>query len=111
MRRAIAAAVLACALPAGAHTSDCSKQSGVGKARCERHEAMYKQCGAVKGDEHFACDRSYLLANPLKCEGYEGTEVARCSNEAAAFKACEANAGRAFMKCVRNATGESPMGH
>ena len=86
-------------------------QSGVGKARCERHEAMYKQCGPLKGDEHFACDRSYLLANPLKCETFSGDEAARCTKEVAAFKACEANAGVGFMKCVRNTTGESPMGH
>ena len=37
MRRAFAAAVLACALPARAHFNDCSTQSGVSKARCERH--------------------------------------------------------------------------
>ena len=111
MRRAIAAALLSAALPALAHTGDCSTQSGVAKARCERHEAMYKQCYLLKGDEHFACDRTYLLANPLKCDTFSGDDAARCTKEAAAFKACEANAGAGFMKCVRNATGESPMGH
>jgi hypothetical protein len=111
MRGALLAALLLCALPAAAHASDCTGKSGVDKARCERHETMYKKCVTVKGEEHIACDRTYLLANPLACKEFQGNDAARCAKENEAFAACESNAGRAFMKCVRSATGESVIGH
>ncbi|APV51074.1 hypothetical protein BWI17_16110 [Betaproteobacteria bacterium GR16-43] len=111
MRGALLAAFLLGSLPAAAHTSDCGGKSGIDKARCERHETMYKKCVTVKGEEHFACDRTYLLANPLPCKEFPGNDAARCTKENEAFAACESNAGRAFMKCVRSTTGESPMGH
>ena len=95
----------------GQHTFDCAKRSGVEKARCERHESMFAKCGSLKGDEHHACDREYLLANPLKCDGQPGEEAARCAKEVAAFKTCQPQPGREFMRCVRQSTGESPMGH
>ncbi len=93
------------------HISDCAKAAGVNKARCERHETMAAQCGAVKGEAHFICDREYLLANPLDCSKLAATENASCKAEVAAFKTCDSNPGREFMKCVRDKTGESPMGH
>lgn len=99
------------ALPAFAHVSDCAKQQGVAKARCDRHAEMYKKCGTLKGDAHYDCDRAFLLANPLQCTQWSGDDAARCGKEAAAAKTCEPNAGREFMRCVRKATGESPTGH
>jgi hypothetical protein len=111
IRAGLVTALLAAALPAAAHTSDCSPMEGVRKARCERHEVMYKKCGPLKGDAHFACDREFLIANPLKCDGFSGNDAAACNKEVAAFAACEANPGIEFMRCVRKATSESPMGH
>ena len=93
------------------HVGSCAKATGVNKARCERHETMAAKCGAVKGDAHFACDREYLIANPLDCTKLAGVESAQCKAEVAAFKTCELDQGREFMKCVRGKTGESPMGH
>ena len=106
---ALALALLA--LPAAAHFPECNTLAGVGKARCERHMEMYRKCGELKGDEHFRCDRAFLLANPLQCTGFAGEDATRCAKEIAAFQSCEPNAGMDFMKCVRKTTGESPMGH
>jgi hypothetical protein len=93
------------------HSFDCARRAGVEKARCERHEAMFAKCGPLKGDEHHACDREFLLANPLRCERLEGGEAGKCEKEVAAFKTCQPQPGREFMRCVRQSTGESPMGH
>ena len=95
----------------GQHTFDCARRDGVEKARCERHEAMFAKCGPLKGDEHHACDREFLLAHPLKCDRLADGEAARCEKEVAAFKTCQPQPGREFMRCVRQSTGESPMGH
>jgi len=111
IRTGIAAALLAAALPAAAHMGDCTRQDGVRKARCERHEVMYKKCGPLKGDAHFACDREFLLASPLKCESFSGSDAEACNKEVAAFRTCEPNPGIEFMRCVRKTAGESPMGH
>lgn len=107
------ALLLAClALPAAAqHTFDCTKRSGVEKARCERHEAMFARCGPLKGDAHHACDREFLLAHPLKCGTLSGDEAVKCEKEVAAFATCQPQPGREFVRCVRQSTGESPMGH
>lgn len=93
------------------HVGDCVSKEGINKARCERHETMALKCGAVKGEGHFQCDRDYLIANPLGCTNLSGKNGDQCRAEVIAFKTCEANKGREFMKCVREATGESPMGH
>lgn len=110
MRALLLLATLA-ALPAAAHVGDCAPLDGVRKARCERHEKMYGKCGPLKGDAHFACDREYLIANPLRCDAFSGNDAIACGKEVAAFKACEPNAGVEFMRCVRRTAGESPMGH
>jgi hypothetical protein len=96
---------------AQSHHGDCSKQSGIAKARCERHEKMFAQCGPVKGDAHFECDRQYLLANPLDCSAVGATDAKACEAEIAAFKTCESSQGRAFVRCVRDSIKDSPMGH
>lgn len=95
------------------HVSSCDKNKAesINKSRCERHEKIAEKCGPLKGDAHFACDREYLLANPLLCKTMNGKDGDSCKAEVAAFKSCEANQGREFMKCVYKATGESPMGH
>ena len=93
------------------HEFDCAKRAGVEKARCQRHEAMFARCGPLKGDAHHACDREFLLANPLDCRTLAGDEAAKCEKEVAAFKTCQPQPGREFMRCVRQTTGESPMGH
>lgn len=110
-RRALALAVAVAALPAAAHLGDCTRVEGVRKARCERHQQMALKCSVLKGDAHFACDREFLLANPLKCDALAGADADACRGEVAAFRSCEPNAGVEFMRCVRKATGESPMGH
>lgn len=99
-------------LPAHAHELDCAKQSGLQLARCERHQQMFAKCSAVAGEAHFACDREFLLANPLKCKALPlaADEARRCEAELAAFKTCEARPGREFMRCVRDTTKESPNG-
>ncbi len=100
------------AAPASAqHTFDCGKRNGLERARCERHEAMFSKCGPLKGDEHHACDREFLLAHPLQCERQAAGEAARCEREVAAFRTCQPQPGREFMRCVSQSTGESPMGH
>jgi hypothetical protein len=81
------------------------------RARCQRHDLMFAQCGPLKGDAHFACDRTFLLAHPLDCSGFTGRDAAKCAAEGAAFKSCEAKPGRDFVACVIDATDESPMGH
>jgi hypothetical protein len=113
-RRAALLALLA-VLAAGpaqaqAHTTECGKAAGIDKARCERHEKMAVQCGPLKGEAHHACDRDFLLANPLACTALPAAEQPRCQAELDAFKACESKAGRAFMACVRDMAKESPLG-
>lgn len=99
------------AVPAAAHVGSCDEKTGVEKARCERHQKMFDKCGVLKGEEHFKCDREFLLANPLDCTKQTGEEKAKCEKEVAAFKTCEAQQGREFMRCVRKEAGSSPMGH
>lgn len=96
---------------AAAHVGSCDEKTGVEKARCERHQKMFDKCGVLKGEEHFVCDRAFLLANPLDCRKQSGDEKAKCEKEVAAFKTCEPQAGREFMRCVRKEAGSSPMGH
>ena len=110
LRLAVLAVMLTAGLPALAHPLQCDKAAGIDKLRCERHEKMAAQCGPLKGEEHHACDRSYLLANPLACNALPEAQAARCEAEKAASKTCEAKAGRAFVVCVRDTTKESPLG-
>jgi hypothetical protein len=100
---------LAIPLPAEAHTIDCSKRSGIDLARCERHQKMAAKCGPIQGDAHFACDREFLLGNPLDCKTFSGDAAQRCEAEVAAFRSCEPKPGREFMRCVRDATRGGPM--
>jgi len=104
---AVAASV---AWGAPAHTIDCSGRSGIELARCERHQKMAERCGPIKGEAHFACDREFLLANPLRCDGLAGDDQKRCAAESAAFKTCELQQGREFMRCVSDEIKASPMG-
>jgi hypothetical protein len=106
----VAAGLLWLAGPLQAHTIDCSGRAGIELARCERHQKMAAQCGPIKGDAHFVCDREFLLANPLQCTGLDGDDAKRCSAEAAAFKACEPQQGREFMHCASGRMKASPMG-
>lgn len=96
---------------ASAHVSGCDKKEGIEKSRCERHVKMAEKCGPLKGDAHFACDREFLIANPLDCAKLADKAADSCVAETKAFKTCEANQGREFMKCVATTTTESPMGH
>lgn len=108
----LAAAALVTASSVGlAHVSNCGKREGVEKLRCERHEKMYAKCGPLKGAEHHACDREFLLANPLVCKPLSGKPAEVCEAEVKAFKTCEPKQGREFAMCVRDAVGSSPMGH
>jgi hypothetical protein len=99
------------ALAASAHEMNCEQRSGIDKARCERHAVMAGKCGPLKGEAHFACDREFLIANPLDCSKLQGNDARACQAELAAAKTCEPQAGRAFMKCVRDATAADPEGH
>ncbi len=96
---------------ASAHVSGCDKKEDIEKLRCERHIKMAEKCGPLKGGAHFACDREFLLANPLDCTRLADKAADSCVAETKAFKTCEANQGREFMKCVATTTSESPMGH
>ncbi len=96
---------------AAEHVPACDKKEGVDKLRCERHVKMAAKCGSLKSDEHFACDREFLIANPLDCGKLSNKSADSCVAETKAFRTCEANPGRAFMKCVMKTTNESPMGH
>jgi len=96
---------------AQSHRFDCETRSGIDRARCERHERMYAKCGPLKGEEHFACDREFLLVNPLDCSKLDGDDAKRCAAEVAAFRTCEPHQGRAFLRCVRDAARGNPMGH
>ena len=96
---------------AGGHVSGCDKKDGIEKLRCERHVKMAEKCGPLKGDAHFACDREFLIANPLDCVKLVDKAADSCVAEAKAFKTCETNQGHDFMKCVASTTNESPMGH
>lgn len=98
-------------MDATAHVGGCDEKTGVEKARCERHLKMFDKCGVLKGEEHFKCDREFLLANPLDCGKQGGEEKAKCEKEVASFKSCEAKPGVEFMRCVRKETGASPMVH
>jgi hypothetical protein len=97
--------------PKDEHVGNCAKKEGVDKVRCERHSKMAEKCGQLKGDAHFACDREFLMANPLDCSKFSGKAADACNAEVKAFKTCEANQGHEFMKCVKATAGESPMGH
>lgn len=94
-----------------AHVGGCGDKDGVEKLRCERHLKIFDKCGVLKGDEHFQCDRDFLVKNPLDCSSLKGDEKAKCEKEVAAFKTCETNQGREFMRCVQKNSGASPMGH
>ena len=94
-----------------AHVTSCDGKEGIDKARCERHIKMAEKCGPLKGDAHFACDREFLIANPIDCAKLIPKAVDTCAAENKAFKTCEANQGREFMKCVMTTTNDSPMGH
>jgi len=105
------ALVLAPDARAQSHQFDCATKQGIDRARCERHEKMYAKCGPIKGDAHFACDREFLLANPLDCKAVGFADAKACEAEVASFTTCEPEQGRAFMRCVRDKIGASPMGH
>lgn len=107
----ILATLLAAALPAAAHEVDCKGSTGIELARCERHAKVAAQCGKFTGDAHFACDRDYLIANPLDCKALAGDEVQQCKAEIAAIESCKAKpAGREFMQCVKADAKANPMG-
>ncbi len=106
----IALSSFAAAANAAEHVPACDKKEGVDKLRCERHVKMAEKCGSLKSDDHFACDREFLIANPLDCGKLTNKLTSSCVAEAKAFKTCESNPGRAFMKCVMKTTNESPMG-
>jgi len=112
LRRLLAiAALFATAAPAQAHEVDCKGRTGIELARCERHAKVAAQCGKLSGDEHFACDRDYLLANPLSCKAFSGGEVQQCEAEVAAVNNCKAKpVGREFMQCVKAEAKAHPMG-
>ncbi len=96
---------------AAAHVTSCDGKEGFDKSRCERHIKMAEKCGPLKGDSHFACDREFLIANPIDCAKLTNKAADSCVAENKAFKTCEANQGREFLKCVMTTTNESPMGH
>lgn len=98
------------AIPVQAHGIDCAAKTGIDLLRCERHQRMAEQCGPLAGDAHFACDREFLLANPLSCQALSGEDPKRCAAETAAMKRCEPKAGREFLRCVRDEIKASPMG-
>ncbi len=98
------------ALAAG-NAGACNAKEGVDKLRCERHLGMAEKCGPLRGEAHFACDREFLIANPLVCSGLKDKAGEACNSEANAFKTCQSNMGRDFMNCVEKTGGQSPMGH
>ena len=98
------------AIPVQAHSIDCGAKTGVDLLRCERHQKMAEQCGPLVGEAHFACDREFLLSNPLSCQALGGDDPKRCASETAAMKRCEPKAGREFLRCVRDEIKASPMG-
>lgn len=105
------ATLFAAALPAQAHEVDCKGSAGIELARCERHAKVAAQCGKFTGEAHHACDRDYLLANPLDCKAFTGDEVQQCKAEIGAIESCKAKpAGREFMQCVKADAKASPMG-
>lgn len=109
--RALLAAALAVAgLPALAHTSDCKDRSGLDLARCERHLKMYAKCGPLAGEAHYACDREFLMANPIDCAPLEGAGRSQCEAEGKALRDCAPKQGSQFIRCVRDEAKASPMG-
>ena len=102
------AALLLAVVSAWAHEVDCSAKKGLDLARCQRHVKMAGRCEPVKGDAHYACDREFMIANPLACSALEGADQAQCQAEGAALKSCEPKPGREFMRCVSNAIKTSP---
>jgi hypothetical protein len=111
MTMLMACVMLSPVVCAAGHVGDCDAKEGVDKLRCERHMKMAEKCGPLKGDAHFACDREFLLANPLGCNGLKDKAVEACNREVNAFKTCQPNVGREFMICVEKTGGQSPMGH
>ncbi len=110
--RQIILSLILCSSPAAVgHVGPCARKQGAEQLRCERHMQMAEKCGPLKGDAHFACDREFLLANPLVCQSLSGKAAEACLAEVRAFKTCQPQHGRDFMKCVKDTTGESPMGH
>ncbi len=112
-RLALAALLLAASPLAtfAAHRPDCKGKAGIDLARCERHQRMAGKCGELAGEAHYACDREFLLANPLDCSKLQGEERKACEAEAAAFRTCGPKAGSQFIRCVRDEAKASPMGH
>jgi hypothetical protein len=68
-------------LGTSAHVSGCDKKEGIEKMRCERHIKMAEKCGPLKGDAHFACDREFLIANPLDCTKLTDKAADSCAAE------------------------------
>jgi hypothetical protein len=99
-------------LPASAaHMPNCDGRKGIDLARCERHQKMAGKCGELTGEAHYACDREFLMANPLECKALEGEERKQCAAETEAFRTCSPKAGSHFIRCVRDEAKASPMGH
>ena len=96
---------------ASAHVAECSRFDGVDQLRCERHVKMAEKCGLLKGPAHHACDREFLLANPLVCTPLKAEQKPACEAELKAFKTCEPKPGMEFISCVKKTTGASPVGH
>lgn len=96
-------------VPLQAHEVKCENMAGIKMARCERHQKMAEKCGPIKGEAHYACDREYLIANPLSCTSLAGKDATQCAAEAKAFQTCEAKPGKEFMVCVRKEIDANPM--
>lgn len=97
--------------PALADNVDCGERRGIDLARCQRHQKMAAHCGKVTGEAHFACDREFLLAQPLDCKALPADAQSACQAELDAFKVCKPKPGAEFMRCVRDTTKVSPVGH
>ncbi len=108
---ALIATFALCAPAFAAHMPDCRGKAGIDLARCERHQKMAAKCGELSGEAHYACDREFLMANPLDCAKLDGEGRGPCVKETDAFKSCAPRAGSAFLRCAREEAGASPMGH
>lgn len=110
----LATMTMACGLwiavpgPSWSHSVDCTGRSGIELARCERHQKMAAKCGPIQGEAHFACDREFLIGNPLNCKALAGDDARQCGVDLDAVKACQPRQGQEFMRCVRDATLATP---
>jgi hypothetical protein len=75
----VVVALIWIAVPVQAHSVDCAGRGDIDQARFESHRKMAETCGPLTGEEHLACNRAFLIAQPLDCKPLSAEDAGRCA--------------------------------